>query len=104
MHLTELERKLIAAARSDPPRDHVPYAFEKRVMARLQTPPAPDSRELWARALWRSALACLVTMFLLGAFSLVTPPGRIPSNDLSQDFENAMLASVSQDTDPASSW
>ena len=35
MNLAELERKLIAAARANPPSDRVPYAFEKRIMARL---------------------------------------------------------------------
>ena len=29
MNLAELERKLIAAARANPPSDRVPYAFEK---------------------------------------------------------------------------
>jgi hypothetical protein len=103
MNPAELERKLIAAARSKPPGDRVPYAFEKRVMALLQTTPVLDYRELWGRALWRAAVACLALMLFLGALSLVTPR-KTSSNDLSQDFENTMLASVSQDTDSASSW
>ena len=39
MNLAELERKLIAAARANPPSDRVPYAFEKRIMARLAARP-----------------------------------------------------------------
>ena len=35
MNLAELQKKLIAAARANPPGDGVPYAFEKRVMALL---------------------------------------------------------------------
>ena len=53
MNLAELERKLIAAARANPPSDRVPYAFEKRIMARLAAWPVADSWALWARALWR---------------------------------------------------
>ena len=55
MNLAELERKLIAAARANPPSDRVPYAFEKRIMARLAARPVADGWALWARALWRAA-------------------------------------------------
>ena len=50
MNLAELERKLIAAARANPPGDQVPYAFEKRILAHLATRPVADGWELWARA------------------------------------------------------
>ena len=33
MNLVELQKKLLAAARTDVPGDQVPYAFEKRIMA-----------------------------------------------------------------------
>ena len=58
MNLAELERKLIAAARANPPGDQVPYAFEKRILAHLATRPVADGWELWARALWRAAALC----------------------------------------------
>ena len=45
MNLAELEQKLVAAARANPPSDGVPYAFEKRIMARLATRPVMDD---WA--------------------------------------------------------
>ena len=35
MNLDNLHNKLITAARATPADDRVPYAFEKRVMARL---------------------------------------------------------------------
>ena len=88
MNLNDLHKELIAAARSQLPGDRVPHTFEKRVMALL-----------WARGLWRAALACLAFMLLLGTLVLATPPRNSPSNDLSQDFENTMLASMNQDTD-----
>ena len=73
MNLAELERKLIAAARANPPSDRVPYAFEKRIMARLAARPMADDWELWARALWRAAAPCVAIMVLLGAWSFFAP-------------------------------
>jgi hypothetical protein len=99
MNLAELQRKLIAAARVHPPDDRVPYAFEKRVMALLRTRPILDNAALWARALWRGAVACLAVMLFLGALSLLAPQQSPPPNDLTQAFENTMLAAVDQDTD-----
>ena len=65
MNLAELERKLIAAARANPPSDRVPYAFEKRILARLAARPTLDRWELWGRALWRAAAPCIAIMLLL---------------------------------------
>src|ERR1035441_10170892 len=60
MNVTQLERKLIAAARANPPSDRVPYAFEKRIMAHLAAQPVVDDWALWARALLRAAAPCVV--------------------------------------------
>jgi len=35
MNASDLQTKLIEAARKEPPQDQVPYAFEKRIMAHL---------------------------------------------------------------------
>jgi hypothetical protein len=101
MDLVELKQKLIAAARSHPPSDRVPHAFEKRVMHLLRAKPVLDEWALWSRALWRSAAACLALVTVLGFVSYFTPAAAPPSgtNDLSQDFENTMLAAVDQDSD-----
>jgi hypothetical protein len=99
MNLAELERKLIAAARSHPPDDRVPYAFSKRVMARVQSRPAVDGVALWANALWRSAAACLVVVLLVGAAAFFLPRATHSSSDLSQDFETTMLSAADQETD-----
>jgi hypothetical protein len=102
MNLAELEKKLIAAARQNPPSDRVPYAFEKRVMAHLKAMSHMDDWALWARALWRSAAACLAVVCLLSAVTLFTPDSTRPAHasyDLSIDFEKTMLASVDQDAD-----
>jgi len=108
MNLAELYRKLIAAARSTPPSDRVPYAFEKRILALLAARPILDRWALWARALWRAAALCVMIVLLLGAWSLVSPQAQNSnvandaaaasgSNDLSQAFEKTMLAAVDQD-------
>jgi hypothetical protein len=96
MNFAELERKLTAAARLQPADDRVPYAFEKRIMALLAERAAVSGRVLWARGLWRAAVSCVVLAAISGAISFFTPVVPDNSNDLSQDFENTLLASVDQ--------
>ena len=96
MNLAELEKKLIAAARANVPGDHVPYAFEKRVTALLASRVASQNLDGWVRGLWRAAVACVAVALLCGAWSLLTPKITTSSTDLSQDFENTLLASVDQ--------
>ena len=96
MNLAELQQKLTLAARQQPPDDRVPYAFEKRIMALLaERAPAPG-RVLWARGLWRAAVSCVALAVVCGAVSFFTPTAVDGNNDLSQDFENTLLASVDQ--------
>jgi hypothetical protein len=104
MNLAELERKLIAAARANPPSDRVPYAFEKRIMARLAARPAADGWAFWARALWRAAAPCAAIMLLLGAWSWLTPESGASASDLSQDLEQTLLAAVDQEPPADSTW
>ena len=104
MNLAELERKLMAAARGNPPSDRVPFAFEKRILARLAARPLADNWELWARALWRAAAPCVAIMVVLGAWSCFTPQAGAPATDLSQDLEQTLLAAVDQDQPPDSAW
>ena len=104
MNLAQLERKLIAAARANPPSSRVPYAFEQRIMAQLAARPAFDDCALWGRALWRAAAPCVAIMLLLGAWSLFDLQGSTPTNDLSQQLEQTLLASVDQDQPADSAW
>ena len=97
MNLAQLERKLIAAARANPTSERVPYAFEKRILARLAAQPRLDSWELWGRALWRASAPCIAIMLLLGAWALFAPQRNAPTNDLSQQLEQTLLAAVDQD-------
>ena len=95
MNLVELERKLISAARANPPGDKVPYAFEKRIMAHLAARPALDGWAQWGTALWRATAPCAAIMLLLGVWSFLSPNGSA-STDLSQDFQKTMFAAIDQ--------
>ena len=96
MNLLELQRKLIAAARANPPGDAVPYAFEKRVMALLASRATGDNLVLWVRGLWRAAVSCAAIALLLGTWAFFNPVNNANAVDLSQNFENTLLAAVDQ--------
>jgi len=101
MNLAELQNKLTAAARLQKPDDRVPYAFEKRIMALLPERAVVSGHLLLARGLWRAAVSCVALAVICGAVSFFTPVTADNNNDLSQDFENTLLASVDQpDTAP----
>ena len=92
MNLDNLQTKLIAAARATPPDDRVPYAFEKRVMARLLNRQV-DSLGAWSTALWRAAVSCVAIVLLSGAWSLWSSHQQSKA-DFSQEFETAVFASA----------
>lgn len=103
MNLTNLEKKLLAAAKANPPGDEVPYAFEKRVMAHIRSRPGLDSCGVWAQALWRASAPCVGIMLLLTAWSLFSPNGGQGTN-LAQDFDNTVLAAVEPEPSADSTW
>jgi hypothetical protein len=95
MNLAELQKKLTAAARLQTPDERVPYAFEKRIMALIAERAVVSGRVIWARGFWRAAVSCLALALVCGAVSLFNPAVTESSgNDLSQDFENTLLASA----------
>lgn len=96
MNTEELRKKLLAAARANPPSDHVPLAFEKRVLANLAAKPTVDLAALWARALWRAAVPCVAITVLLGTLSFMPTNATMTEEDLSQTFEQSLLASSDQ--------
>jgi len=71
MDIAKLQAKLLQAARRQPADDRVPYAFEKRIMARLASLPRVDVWSLWSRALWRAAAPCVALTLILTAWSLL---------------------------------
>ncbi len=93
MNLQQLQEKLILAARKNPPSDHVPFAFEKRIMANLARPVA-NALEMWSGALWRAAAACVVAMVLLGGWSYQTMSSD--NVELSQELKETVYAALGE--------
>ncbi len=104
MDLAKLHWKLIRAARTNPPSDRVPYAFEQRILSLLEAHPVADGWALWARALWFAVAPCVAIMLLFAAWSLFAPETKAPAGDLSQQFESTLLAAVDQDQTADSTW
>ena len=96
MNSAELHKKLIAAVRVNPPGDGVPYAFEKRVMALLAARTPSGNPVLWVRGLWRAAVSCVAIALMLGVWAFFNPAAGTGAGDLSQNFENTLLAAVDQ--------
>ena len=90
MNVAELQKKLLAAARANPPGEDVPYAFEKRVMARLAAPAALDTLAVWNRILWRAAAPCLAVMILMGVWTFLSQPADNPGDTLVAELENSL--------------
>ena len=97
MKLENLRAKLLAAARSNPPSASVPYAFEKRIMARLAERPIEDLFSLWGNALWKGAVACAAVTAVSVLLRFWTLQ---PANDADDDsFETVVLAGADQLTE-----
>jgi hypothetical protein len=84
MNTESLRQKLISAARAHTPDARVPYAFEKRIMARLGGP-VPDLWATWSSLLWRAAIPCCAIMIAVSAATLVIPSGP-------EDFDTQLHA------------
>jgi hypothetical protein len=97
MNIAGMQKKLVAAARTEVLDDRVPYAFEKRITALLAARVAPDNMALWVRGLWRAAVSCVAITLLFGAWAVFNLTATATaSDDLSQNFESTLLASVDQ--------
>lgn len=93
MELETLHKKLVATAKASPPSDAVPYAFEKRIMARLSAQTVVDVWALYGRWLWRAVTPCFSVMTGLAIWVLATMPAEPDSNNLEQALENTILSS-----------
>jgi anti-sigma-K factor RskA len=96
MNLAELQNKLTAAARRQAPDERVPYAFEQRILVLIAARAVADRWAFWAGGLWRAAISCAAVALVLAAVSFFTPVATDNGKDLSQDFENTLLASADQ--------
>ena len=93
MDLEKLQKKLIAAAKLSPPSERVPYAFEKRIMARLTAPLHVDEWSICGRWLWRAVAPCMSVMAALGVWVLATMHPEPENQNLEQAIENTLLSS-----------
>ena len=91
MNLEPLRQRLIAAARAETPSDRVPYAFEKRIMARIAGRPAPDRWAAWGALFWRALAPCCAVMVVAGAGSAALSPGP---EDLGTQLDAILLADL----------
>ena len=83
------------AARSLPMNDHVPYAFEKRIMANLLGARPADLWSAYSGIMWRAALSCILISAITGAaVSFVDPFG---GELFATDLERTVLAPVDVD-------
>lgn len=86
------EKLIYAAARALPPSDHVPYAFEKRIMAALSGETPVDPWAVWSRLLWRAAAPCVAIMVAMSLWTVATSAGESTSVPLATDLEQTVLA------------
>ena len=96
MNLAELHSKLIAAARRQKADERVPYAFEKRITALIAARAVVDRWAVWSSGLWRAAISCAALTLVLGGALIYLTATTNNGKDLSQDFENTLLASADQ--------
>ena len=97
MKLVELQEKLMAVARANPPSDRVPPTFEKRVMARISARPVYDLWAAWAKGLWFAAAPCVAVMLMFSAWAFFLPPAQNSASvDLAQQLDSTLLAAVDQ--------
>ena len=92
MNLSELQNKLLAAARRNAPDSQVPYAFEQRIMARLAALPKPNEWLAWSRALWFGAAACVMVALLASVWPAQATEDE--DNSFSEGVEQSIFASV----------
>jgi hypothetical protein len=103
MNLDKLHDKLIAAARASEPSNLVPQGFERRIQNRIRALGVVDNWADWAKALWRAAAPCVGVALVLAAWFMLSAPGSASNSDVSQDFENTVLAGANLDPGPADS-
>ena len=87
-----LRRKLLAAARHHAPREHVPYAFEQRILARLESDSKVDALAWWSRHLWQGAVACVLLSIIATAIAFA--PFRGASAHVVEQLDETLLVSV----------
>lgn len=91
MNPSGLRDKLIAVAKGNRPGDSVPYAFEKRILARLSSVPVTDEWAQWARSLWYGAAACSLLALGICLWAQMPDDELELAMDFSQTIEQTIL-------------
>ena len=99
MNMAELQKKLFAAARANPPSDDVPFAFEERILAQLAAKPAFDILATWNRTLWQAAAPCVAEMLLLGAWTRFVQHTDRSHETLATDLESSLYLPFDNSTE-----
>ena len=91
----DILRKMLTETREIPV-DHVPYAFEKRIMANIEAAPqaATNLWQQWSQALWRPVMPCLAVMILVAVLDSTEAAAPQP-----QPAPSAPLTAQTQTTD-----
>jgi hypothetical protein len=93
-----LRQKLLAAARCWAPSEAAPYAFERRVMARIAASGAlPDPWSAWGALLWHAVAPCCVVMILVGIGTFALSPS---DHDLGDQLDAVLMAGLDSDSHP----
>ncbi|MGC8744044.1 MAG: hypothetical protein ACP5T0_09215 [Verrucomicrobiia bacterium] len=90
-----LLNKLINAAKHQRPSDTVPYAFEKRIMARLEGLEVYETTLVWAQNLWRLAKPCIIIMIIACLWALLNQ-NQIGIDNPKEAYETAVLSGLNQ--------
>jgi hypothetical protein len=91
--------EFVKLAREVPRDERAPYAFEKRVMARIAGAHAADPLAFWTRALWRAVTPCLAVM-AIAAFVSFSRTDDV-QGDAGLDLEAAVMAAPEVAFDPS---
>jgi hypothetical protein len=83
--------EFLSLARSLPVDERTPYAFERRIMARLRDLPGADALSDWTHALWRAMAPCLGIMLLAAVVSFAVM-GSDPGSESDGDLEATVFA------------
>jgi hypothetical protein len=100
MNIAELQNKLLRVARYHAPADHVPYAFEQRIMNTVRLLPSVERWEFRALVLWRAALVCVLLTACVGAWDFASDRRNTFHEILGADLENTVLAAVEHPGEP----
>src|ERR1700744_694746 len=101
MKLNEMHDRLMALAKQNPPGDHVPYAFEKRIMSRLASLAPESPWAIWGGPLWRAALSCVAITVLCGIWSFASARPADTQETFSQAFEATVFTPPAQHVEDA---